>query len=134
MIPWSKYTHINYGSSSPRALRFLALFSKPLTLFFAHPTAFALENKGNTPIWADSGVLQPGTQYSFPTLVSTAHANGVKVAVSVGGWSGSIGFSAMVSTAAGRDEFIKWNVQFVQQYGTDGVDLGMHFIYALCII
>jgi GH18 family chitinase len=51
--------------------------------------------------------------------------------VSVGGWSGSVAYSGMASSSANRAEFIQWNVDFIQQYGTDGVDLGMqsfHYI------
>ncbi|KAH8547892.1 glycoside hydrolase superfamily [Umbelopsis sp. PMI_123] len=100
-IDFSKYTHINY--------------------------AFAVQYQGNTPQWADSGVLDPSVQYGFPKLVSLAHAAGVKVVVSVGGWSGSVAFSGMASSAANRAQFIAWNINFIQQYGTDGVDLDWEY-------
>lgn len=63
-------------------------------------------------------------QYGFPKLVSLAHAAGTKVLVSVGGWSGSTQFSPMAASASNRAAWIKWNVDFVTKYGTDGVDIG----------
>ncbi|RUS26642.1 glycosyl hydrolases family 18-domain-containing protein [Jimgerdemannia flammicorona] len=100
-IEWSKYTHINY--------------------------AFAVMYSGTTPSWADSGVLADDVQYGFPKLVAAAHSAGVKIAVSIGGWSGSVGFSSMVSTAAGRASFIAWQVSFIKQYNTDGVDIDWEY-------
>ncbi|KAG2174288.1 hypothetical protein INT43_004311 [Umbelopsis isabellina] len=92
-IDFTKYTHINY--------------------------AFAVQYQGNTPQWADSGVLDPSVQYGLPNLIKLAHAAGTKVLVSVGGWSGSVAFSGMASNAANRAQFIQWNINFIQQYGTD---------------
>ncbi|KAM3589400.1 hypothetical protein VKS41_000266 [Umbelopsis sp. WA50703] len=100
-IDFSKYTHINY--------------------------AFAVQYQGNTPQWADSGVLDPSVQYGLPNLIKLAHAAGTKVLVSVGGWSGSVAFSGMASSSANRAQFIQWNVNFIQQYGTDGVDLDWEY-------
>ena len=34
--------------------------------------------------------------------------------------------SGMASTAANRAQFIAWNINFIQTYGTDGVDLGTY--------
>ena len=56
-----------------------------------------------------------------------AHAAGVKVLVSVGGWSGSTGFSPMAASAANRATFIKWNVDFINTWGTDGVDIDWEY-------
>ncbi|OZJ05359.1 hypothetical protein BZG36_01532 [Bifiguratus adelaidae] len=102
-IDFTKYTHINY--------------------------AFALMTNqgGNLPVWADSGVLDPSVQYGLPKLISLAHAAGTKVLVSIGGWSGAQTFSTAFSTASGRTAWVKWNVNFIQQYGTDGVDIDWEY-------
>ncbi|KAG2186181.1 hypothetical protein INT43_002619 [Umbelopsis isabellina] len=100
-IDFSKYTHINY--------------------------AFAVQYQGNTPQWADSGVLDPSVQYGLPNLIKLAHAAGTKVLVSNGGWSGSVAFSGMASSSTNRAQFIQWNVNFIKQYGTDGVDLDWEY-------
>lgn len=67
-------------------------------------------------------------------MIKLAHAAGTKVLVSVGGWSGSVAFSGMASSSSNRAQFIQWNVNFIKQYGTDGVDLGMcaYLKYLVC--
>lgn len=47
--------------------------------------------------------------------------------VSVGGWSGSTGFSLMAATPTTRATFIKWNVDFINTWNTDGVDLDWEY-------
>ncbi|KAG2194923.1 hypothetical protein INT47_005599 [Mucor saturninus] len=101
MIDFSKYTHIYY--------------------------AFAVQNSAGVPIWADTGVFDTYVAYGFPKLVTLAHAAGVKVMVSVGGWSGSTGFSLMAATPATRATFIKWNVDFINTWNTDGVDIDWEY-------
>lgn len=56
-----------------------------------------------------------------------AHANKTKVLLSVGGWTGSQRFSPMVATAESRKKFIEWNVNFIEKYNTDGVDLDWEY-------
>ncbi|KAI8968352.1 glycoside hydrolase superfamily [Mycotypha africana] len=101
MIDFSKYTHIYY--------------------------AFAIQNTATTPTWSDSGLFDDYVQYGFPKLVSLAHAAGTKVTVSVGGWSGSTQFSTMAASASNRAAWIKWNVDFITKYGTDGVDIDWEY-------
>ncbi|CAO3649621.1 unnamed protein product [Mucor hiemalis] len=106
MIDFSKYTHIYY--------------------------AFAIQNSAGVPVWADNGIFDMQlcsayVQYGFPKLVSLAHAAGTKVLVSVGGWSGSTGFSLMAANSANRATFIKWNVDFIKQWETDGVDIDWEY-------
>lgn len=43
--------------------------------------------------------------------------------VSVGGWSGSTQFSTMAASQSNRKAWIDWNVNFIKQYNTDGVDI-----------
>ncbi|OAD09139.1 glycoside hydrolase family 18 protein, partial [Mucor lusitanicus CBS 277.49] len=97
-IPFSKYTHINY--------------------------AFAiLNNPDNLPSFPDDWAVES----SLPKVVEQAHANKTKVLLSVGGWTGSKRFSPMVATAAGRKKFIDWNLDFIEKYQTDGVDIDWEY-------
>ncbi|GAA5807973.1 hypothetical protein MFLAVUS_001354 [Mucor flavus] len=101
MIDFGKYTHVYY--------------------------AFAIQNSPTTPIWQDNGIFDTYVQYGFPKLVELAHAAGTKVLVSVGGWSGSTHFSPMAASASNRAAFIKWNVDFIKQWNTDGVDIDWEY-------
>ncbi|CAO3665018.1 unnamed protein product [Rhizopus stolonifer] len=118
-IDFSKYTHVYY--------------------------AFAVQDTPTAPTWADSGVfdskkvirkskrclilffLLAYVAYGFPKLLSLAHAAGTKVVVSVGGWSGSIQFSTMAASSSNRQAWIQWNVDFINQYNTDGVDIDWEY-------
>ncbi|KAK4521768.1 COPII subunit [Mucor velutinosus] len=97
-IPFSKYTHINY--------------------------AFAiLNNPDNLPSFPDDWAVES----SLPKVVEQAHANETKVLLSVGGWTGSKRFSPMVATASSRKKFIDWNLDFIEKYKTDGVDIDWEY-------
>ncbi|ORZ03948.1 glycoside hydrolase [Syncephalastrum racemosum] len=96
-IDFSRYTHINY--------------------------AFAILPSGDVPQWTDSYQVQS----QLPTLVQAAHAKNAKVLISVGGWSGCVTFGTMAASATSRANFIKWNVDQIKQYNTDGVDLDWEY-------
>ncbi|GAN08582.1 chitinase [Mucor ambiguus] len=97
-IPFSKYTHINY--------------------------AFAiLNNPDNLPSFPDDWAVES----SLPKVVEQAHASKTKVLLSVGGWTGSKRFSPMVATASSRKKFIDWNLDFIEKYKTDGVDIDWEY-------
>ncbi|KAI9248263.1 glycoside hydrolase [Phascolomyces articulosus] len=96
-INFSTYTHIHY--------------------------AFAILIKGATPEWTDS--YQVDNQ--LPGLVKAAHASGSKVLISVGGWSGCLTFSTMAADPSQRQAFIQWNVDQINKYGTDGVDIDWEY-------
>ncbi|KAI8326751.1 glycoside hydrolase superfamily [Choanephora cucurbitarum] len=100
-IDFKRYTHINY--------------------------AFAIQNSGGNPIWQDTGVFDDYVQYGFPKLISLAHQAGTKVLISVGGWSGSTGFSTMAASASSRKSFVQWNIDFVKKFNTDGVDIDWEY-------
>ncbi|HEX2081322.1 MAG TPA: glycosyl hydrolase family 18 protein [Longimicrobium sp.] len=63
------------------------------------------------------------------SLVSRAHAAGVKVLISFGGWTGSVdsNFEPMAANAAYRAAFVNNVVTFVRNYGLDGVDIDWEF-------
>ncbi|KAI7849592.1 glycoside hydrolase superfamily [Circinella umbellata] len=96
-IDFSKYTHIHY--------------------------AFAILIKGDTPEWTDSSQVDN----QLPGLVKAAHASNTKVLISVGGWSGCLTFSSMAADLIQRKNFIKWNVDQINKYGTDGVDIDWEY-------
>ncbi|ORX51584.1 glycoside hydrolase, partial [Hesseltinella vesiculosa] len=97
-ISFEKYTHINY--------------------------AFALQNQvDGAPHFEDDWAVD---NY-LPQLVQGAHAKNTKVLLSVGGWTGSKEFSPMVASPDLRKRFIDWNLDFIQKYNTDGVDIDWEY-------
>lgn len=63
------------------------------------------------------------------SLVSTAHANNVKVMISVGGWNnGDDGaFESLAANGTYRNNFVTNMINFVNQYGLDGVDIDWEY-------
>jgi len=63
------------------------------------------------------------------SLVSTAHANGVKVQISVGGWNNGDDshFETLAANSTYRTNFVNNLVSFVNQYGLDGVDIDWEY-------
>lgn len=60
-------------------------------------------------------------------LVSAAHANGVKVMISVGGGGGGDGFRSIVANSTYRNNFVNNMLGFVNQYNLDGVDIDWEY-------
>ncbi len=66
-------------------------------------------------------------------LVPLAHKNGVKVFISIGGWSVGDGggddsrFHRMAETAEGRKRFIASSMALVNKYKLDGIDLDWEY-------
>lgn len=79
--------------------------------------------------WPDpQGNLVIPQGYSYPELLQTAHANGVKVLLSLGGWGNCAGFPGAVSTAENRARFVGQLVDYCRAHGYDGVDLDWEFV------
>lgn len=57
------------------------------------------------------------------TFVSQAHSHGSQAVVTVGGYSGGIYFSSLVSNATSRANFVSQISSFLTLYNFDGVDL-----------
>jgi len=85
-----------------------------LTYAFAETTPGSISLNGSEP-----DVL--------PQFVSAAHAHGVKVKVSVGGWTGSLFWSSNVATAQNRTRFVKTLIDFVKKYDLDGLDFDWEY-------
>ncbi len=61
------------------------------------------------------------------SMVSSAHASGVKALISVGGGGGGGGFAGIVSSAATRTAFVNSMISFTNQYNLDGVDIDWEY-------
>jgi len=79
--------------------------------------------------WPDaSGNLVVPDGFLYPELNVAAHANGVKMIVSLGGWGNCDGFPGMASTEASRSRFIGQLVDFCKSRAYDGVDIDWEFV------
>jgi chitinase len=88
-----------------------------------------LTHIANAFAWPDSsGNLVVPPDYLYPALNDAAHANGVKMILSLGGWGNCAGFPGMSSTAANRSRFIGQLVDFCKANGYDGVDIDWEFV------
>ncbi|KAI9594749.1 glycoside hydrolase [Syncephalis fuscata] len=82
--------------------------------------AFALINANtNAPTIQTANVLTD--------LVKNAHQHNVRVAISIGGWSGSAPFSAIAADSSKRSRFIQQTRDFVAKYNLDGVDIDWEY-------
>jgi chitinase len=79
-------------------------------------------------IWPKAdGTIDLYSDLLYPALITRAHAAGVKVIVSIGGWGQCDGFAPMAATAAARKTFIDNVVAFMQKNGYDGIDLDWEY-------
>jgi hypothetical protein len=78
---------------------------------------------------ADGSLQAIDNASKLQSLVSTAHANGVKVQISVGGWNNGDDshFETLAGNATTRTNFVNALVSFVSQYGLDGVDIDWEY-------
>ncbi|KAG0213830.1 hypothetical protein BGX28_003504 [Mortierella sp. GBA30] len=67
------------------------------------------------------------TDYLLNRVVKAAHDKGVKVLISIGGWTGSQYFSPLVASMQGRKTFIDGAVQLVKDYNLDGIDIDWEY-------
>ena len=77
-----------------------------------------------------NGSLQPVDQPGkLQQLVSLGHANNVKVLIAVGGWNNGndSAFESLAANSGTRTTFVNNLVNFVNQYGLDGVDIDWEY-------
>lgn len=75
-----------------------------------------------------SGGYQPIENPSkLSSMVSAAHAAGVKALISVGGGGGGGGFAGIVASSANRTAFVNSMISFTNQYNLDGVDIDWEY-------
>ena len=112
-IPYSKYSIINYSFFKPN-------FDGTLSGLDA---------------WADENLLQgkidyrtePHTHYPNTSLVDLAHQAGVKVLISVGGWTESHLFSRIAADSRKRKIFASECRRLVELYKLDGIDIDWEY-------
>jgi chitinase len=110
-LPYDKLTVINYA-------------------FFKPKPDGTLEG---TDSWADDNILKGDMDWSANTykpgtgLVDVAHAHGVKVMVSIGGWTLSDLFPAIAADAGLRENFANACVKAIVDYGFDGIDIDWEY-------
>ena len=79
--------------------------------------------------WPDaSGNLVIPNGFLYPELNAAAHARGVKMILSLGGWGNCDGFPGMAATAANRSRFIGQLVDFCKAKAYDGIDIDWEFV------
>ncbi|MBX9850692.1 MAG: glycoside hydrolase family 18 protein [Cytophagaceae bacterium] len=112
-LDYSKYTILNYSFFAPDA-------------------------EGNlfgTDAWADSVLLRGKIDWAkaqpayFPNtgLVDIAHAWGVKVMVSIGGWTLSENFPSIAADPVKRAHFASQCVHLLRSYKFDGIDIDWEY-------
>lgn len=110
-IDYSKYSIINYCFFVPEANGSIS----------SHD-AWADENLLLGEINWSTGGYVPGT-----SIVFNAHANGVKILPSIGGWTLSSNFPGIAADPVKRSTFANACVNLIQTYGFDGIDLDWEY-------
>lgn len=112
-IPFDKLTHINYA--------FVGINPSTLAVEIYDP-------------WATTDIVYPGMPWDTPYkgnlgMLRKAKIDhpGLKVLISVGGWTKSHGFHAAAATPASRATVANNLVAFMKQYGLDGVDIDWEY-------
>ncbi|WP_143097850.1 glycosyl hydrolase family 18 protein [Chitinophaga sp. CF118] len=78
---------------------------------------------------ASGGLQSIENPSKLQSLVSSAHANGVKVLISVGGWNNGddSGFESLAGNSTYRTNFTTNIMNFVSQYNLDGADIDWEY-------
>ncbi|KAK0206361.1 hypothetical protein DFS33DRAFT_1272855 [Desarmillaria ectypa] len=84
--------------------------------------AFAMPDRNFNLIWDE-----PEAPNLLERLVMAAHAEGTKVKLSIGGWTGSRYFSGAVSNEASRKVFASNICNIYDQYNLDGIDIDWEY-------
>lgn len=123
-IDYSKYTAINYAFFEPRPDGSVVPFDPRVDKLIllgeldpAAPPGYASRKDFGQAEWH-----VPGT-----SLVDRAHEQGVKVFVSIGGWTLSQHFSDIAASAEKRRRFAQSCAEMVRTYYLDGIDLDWEY-------
>jgi GH18 family chitinase len=74
------------------------------------------------------GTFAPiGNPVELREIVEKAHAKGVKVLISVGGWGWNDKFEAMAADPTSRTKFVSGLVDFIGKFKLDGADIDWEF-------
>lgn len=82
--------------------------------------AFALPNSNGTYQAIDN-------TSKLSSMVSSAHAAGVKALLSVGGGGGGGGFAGIVASSTNINNFVNNTIALCNQYGLDGIDIDWEY-------
>lgn len=105
-IDYSKYTILNYA--------------------FFKPQADGTITYGDQ--WADRNLLGEPYRYNAKnTIVHNAHNHGVKVFVSIGGWTWSKPFPVIAADAKLRHRFAQECARLIREHGLDGIDIDWEY-------
>lgn len=110
-IPYKKLTIIDYA------------FFYPL----ANGTITGRDSVGDDLILNGERDRETGGYRSGTALVDLAHGNGVKVMLSVGGWSDSYNFPAVAGSDGTRAMFAHSCADQIRKYDFDGIDIDWEF-------
>lgn len=113
MMPWDKITHINYAFAKVNG-------TTNKIDFIDKAAATELEFPGQTDEFPYKGHFNVINSYKkkYPK---------VKSLISVGGWAASQEFFPMLSSEEGRETFTSSCVDFIREYGFDGVDIDFEY-------
>ncbi|OWZ52219.1 chitinase [Cryptococcus neoformans] len=84
--------------------------------------AFAIPNSDGSLYFTDDSSTD-----SLQRLVSSGHAAGKRVKLSIGGWTGSAYFSTIVANDALRATFVSNIYDIYNQYNLDGIDIDWEY-------
>lgn len=123
-IDYNKYTAINYAFFQPNPDGSISTFD-PL----ADKTLLLGDFRPDVPVRYKSSVGFGNPQWHIPgtSLVSKAHEQGVKVLISVGGWTLSQHFSSIAANPQKRRRFAQSCGEMVRIYGIDGIDIDWEY-------
>ncbi len=122
-IDYSKYTIINYAFFQPNIDGSISLFDpyadKTLLVGALRPSAPSAYKKSPNifPDWHIKGT----------SLVDKAHEHGVKVLISIGGWTMSENFSVIAESETRRQNFAESCAELVRVFEIDGVDIDWEY-------
>ncbi len=122
-IDYSKYTVINYAFFQPNIDGSISLFDpyadKTLLIGAISPSAPSAYKKSRNifPDWHIKGT----------SLIDKAHEHGVKVLISIGGWTMSENFSIIAESEVRRRTFAQSCAELVRIYKVDGVDIDWEY-------
>ncbi len=122
-IDYSKYTIINYAFLEPETDGTISLFDP-----YADKTLLVGEISPSAPrAYKSSKKIFKDWHIEGTSLVENAHANGVKVIASIGGWTMSKHFSTIAESEQKRRTFAKSCAELVLLYDIDGVDIDWEY-------
>jgi len=73
------------------------------------------------------GSINDGNSQMITNLVTTAHQKGVKVMLSIGGWTWSNNFPTIAASAQARSKFASQCLSYINKYKLDGVDIDWEY-------